>query len=303
MKQYETFFEWVTVCIKKRISPADSQGYWITHKKRKLRNEIIQYYKMHPTADNSINEALNYLKKSGFQSPYPYPFRNKYKIKDLRIRHDDSGQPFYTFPNGKRLFLKRTSDYEAARIMNELLIEQDTNSPHRYFTSDFKTSTSDILADVGCAEGILSLMVIDQIEHAYLFECDEEWIEALQKTFAPWKEKVTIIQGYVSKEDGGNSLTLSSFFKNQPLPPTFIKLDVEGYEMDVMLGMKELWQTPDLRIAVCTYHNQNDAADFTMFLEKKSMVCHYSNHYMIMSLDEYQPPYFRRGLIRATARK
>ena len=46
--------------------------------------------------------------------------------------------------------------------------------------------------DAGCAEGYTSLEVVEEVDHLYLFECDEAWIEALEATFALWREKVTI---------------------------------------------------------------------------------------------------------------
>ena len=69
------------------------------------------------------------------------------------------------------------------------------------------------LLDVGSAEGIFTLDVIDLIEHAYLFECDDEWVEALEATFLPWKDKITIVRKYVSDMDDENNTTLDSYFQ------------------------------------------------------------------------------------------
>ena len=55
------------------------------------------------------------------------------------------------------------------------------------------------LLDVGAAEGFFALSVIEHVKEIILFECDVEWIKALEATFKPWKDKVFIINKYVSK--------------------------------------------------------------------------------------------------------
>lgn len=78
-----------------------------------------------------------------------------------------------------------------------LLIEQDKRSAHRYVDS-YEELKGKTLLDIGAAEAIFTLDTIEYMDHAYLFECDESWIEALEVTFAPYKEKITIVRKYVS---------------------------------------------------------------------------------------------------------
>ena len=77
------------------------------------------------------------------------------------------------------------------RMYRALVMEQDPRSPHRYLdcTDEAKGYT---WVDAGCAEGYTSLEMVEEVDHLYLFECDEAWIEALEATFALWREKVTI---------------------------------------------------------------------------------------------------------------
>ena len=60
------------------------------------------------------------------------------------------------------------------------------SSSHSYHFNINYTST-DIAVDAGAAEGIWSLDIIDKIKELYLFECDDDCIEPLRATFAPWK--------------------------------------------------------------------------------------------------------------------
>ena len=74
------------------------------------------------------------------------------------------------------------------------------------------------LLDIGAAEAVFTLDTIDYIDRAYLFECDEAWIEALEATFAPWNDKIMIVRKYVSDVDDDNNITLDTFFQDEGRP-------------------------------------------------------------------------------------
>lgn len=95
-----------------------------------------------------------------------------------------------------------------------LLIEQDKRSAHRYVDS-YEELKGKTLLDIGAAEAIFTLDTIEYIDHAYLFECDESWIEALEATFAPYKEKITIVRKYVSDVNDEDNITLDTFFRDE----------------------------------------------------------------------------------------
>ena len=86
------------------------------------------------------------------------------------------------------------------------------------------------LLDIGAAEAVFTLDTIDYIDRAYLFECDEAWIEALEATFAPWNDKIMIVRKYVSDVDDDNNITLDTFFQDEgrPIDNLFLKMDIEG---------------------------------------------------------------------------
>ena len=82
----------------------------------------------------------------------------------------------------------------------------------------------------GCAEGYSSLEIIEEAKHVYLFEQDEQWLEAIRATFEPWQDKVTIVQKYVSDHNSSREQTLDDFFNNQTNEHLFLKMDIEGAE-------------------------------------------------------------------------
>jgi hypothetical protein len=180
------------------------------------------------------------------------------------------------------------------------LVEQDIHSPHRYEFADFNVHQNDIVADIGAAEGIFALSVIEKVSKIYLFECDNSWIEALLMTFTPWKEKVVIINKYISDNNENNCITLDAFLNGKEI--NFIKADIEGAELSLLKGANTVIAAQNnLRIVLCTYHKQNDAQELKEVLTRYGFYTEYSNGYIIPYWDvELAPPYLRRGVIRAT---
>ncbi|MDR0737564.1 MAG: FkbM family methyltransferase, partial [Prevotellaceae bacterium] len=170
-----------------------------------------------------------------------------------------------------------------------------------YETAGFHVSESDVVVDAGVAEGNFALSVIEKVKKIYLFEMDKAWITALEATFAPWKEKVVIVNKYVSDVNEKNRITLDAFFGNEKID--FIKADIEGAEIQLLEGAKAILsrKTP-LKAVLCTYHKHNDAEMLQQTLAEKGFRTEFSNGYMIFfyeMCDKFEPPYLRRGLIRA----
>lgn len=272
-------------------------------KKQQVKKAVLDYYRKHPSSDEEIKEAIQYLNGHEF-SAFLHPFKDKYIQKKVVVQTDKEQGLYYVERDHKRLYLCRSKTFIGAQhTYNNLLIEQDLESPHRYLTDSFKVNENDVLVDIGCAEGILSLDLVDKVKKLYLFECEDEWIEALTLTFAPWKDKVEIIKKYVSDTDDEQNITLDTFFKNKADKPTFIKMDVEGAEMQVLHGMQSLLNS-EVKMVVCTYHRKGDYEEITRFVTQKGMEYTSSKKYMLFQDGkDFLPPYFRRGLIRVTAHR
>lgn len=241
-----------------------------------------------------------YLKKNGMQI-FPYAFSDKYKKEDVEVFHDASNGLNYVMHGGKKLYFKKQWSAESVKEKYSFLLnEQDPQSAHQYMSADFTMDDNAVLVDAGVAEGIFVLPFIDRIKHAYLFETDEEWIEALNATFAPYKDKVTIVNKYVSNKDDAMNVKLDTYFKDNARID-FIKIDVDGAEQELLNGAKEiLARKGPMKIAICTYHNQNDERDFRELLSKNGFDCTTSDGYMLFYLEgEFVEPYLRRGILRA----
>jgi len=268
----------------------------------KTRKEIVRYYAENRSSDPDILEAVDYLKTHTL-TVLPGSFTQNYIPEEIRINYNVVNGLHYVIHEGKRLYFKRSSTVEHIRLCyNGLLAEQDKHSPHCYLSKEFTVADGDVLLDVGCAEGILSLSNIEKAKKVCLFEIDHEWVEALEATFAPWKEKVIIVQKYVSDTNDELNIALDHFLESNNLSPDFVKIDVEGAEQRVLDGMRKSIQKTPLKIALCTYHRADDHARFTRVLQGKGFSTHSSEGVMIFvnDLAHIAPPYFRKGVLRAT---
>jgi hypothetical protein len=91
-------------------------------------------------------------------SPYPYPFIYKYKSKDIATFYDADRKMYYVLHKNKRLYFPRNWKEEFVKeAYNELIAEQDPDSPHCYEIGDFCVKTGDVVADIGTAEGNFAL--------------------------------------------------------------------------------------------------------------------------------------------------
>jgi hypothetical protein len=269
-----------------------------------LRKKIINYLESVSSEDMTYEyqAALDYLTYCSL-SVFPYSYTARYNPENIAVSFDTKKEMKYILQEGKRLYFKKGWDIKQIQTYyNGLLIEQDSLSPHCYETSEFHVSEGDVVVDAGVAEGNFALSVIEKVKKIYLFEPDKTWITALEATFAPWNEKVVIVNKYVSDNDKENCITLDTFFGNEKID--FIKADIEGAEFQLLTGAKTVLsrQTP-MKITLCTYHKHNDAETFNQILMKNGFHTEFSKGYMIFFqelFDKLEPPYLRRGLIRAT---
>jgi hypothetical protein len=270
--------------------------------KKTLREKILKHFSL--LSENEVNEEqreiLKYLENNPVRI-FPYPFQDNYSADKIEVIWDPVTGMRYVMQDGKRLyFKKRWSEKRIKRAYSDLLREQDINSPHRYLTESFTVGKDDVIADIGAAEGNFSLSVIENTAKVYLFEYDPEWTQALKATFAPWAEKVEIINKYVSDSDDESHIRLDTFYKTKK-DITFLKIDVDGAESIVLNSCNQVFQSGNpFKVALCTYHKNNDENEFTILLKDHGFSITPSKGYMIHYYDKkMKAPYLRRGLIRA----
>jgi predicted RNA methylase len=270
--------------------------------KKSLRKSILKYFSSLPAheVNDEQREVLKFLENNEIRI-FPYPFNDDYSAEAIEVFLDTERGLRYVMQDGKRLYFKRRwNEKRIKRAYADLIREQDLNSPHRYLTESFTIGNNDVLADIGAAEANFSLAVIEKVRKVYLFEYDREWAEAMRATFAPWPDKVEIINKYVSDRDDESNVRFDTFYKEHN-DITFLKIDVDGAESIVLDSCNEVFKTPvPFKVALCTYHKNNDESDFTALLKKHGFSVTPSKGYMIHYYDKkMKAPYLRRGLIRA----
>lgn len=246
-----------------------------------------------------IQEAISFLKTHRF-SPLPFFWSLKYDNFTTKIYFDVQFAFHYIIFEGKKLYFpKHYTQFQILWTMRGILKEQDKNSAHCYLTDEFQVENGSIVIDGGVAEGSFSLSIIEKIKKLYLIECQQEWVEALQLTFLPWKEKVEIIGKYLSDSDSENTVSVDSFIDINQKENYFVKFDIEGYEMKAFNGMKKFFdETKNLKMCVCTYHHKDDDEVIYKYLTEKGLNCNFSKSYIVF-VDEKEVPSFRKALIRA----
>lgn len=249
--------------------------------------------------DSEIKEIVKYLDNHPLGN-FNYLFVENYKKSKIFIGKEKG--LYYTIHNGKKLFFSKDYDTEekARQYYCSLIIEQDVNSPHRYLTESFRVPDGAVVIDVGAAEGIFSLDIIDKARKIYMFEPEKNWMEALKYTFEMYLDKVIIINEYVSNYMDIDTTTLDNSIKENKID--FIKMDIEGEEYYALQGAKKLLErSPNVKCDICTYHQEFAYEAIKNELEKMGFCTEYSKGYMwyVEHFNIMRPPVLRRGLIRA----
>ena len=267
-----------------------------------LRKTILNHYANLPeTPTKEILDVLEYLKSNPI-AVFPYDFQNKYIAENIEVLDDKVKGLRYVMLNGRKLyFKKRWSKRRIRHSFNELTKEQDPKSPHCYLNDQFLIEDGEVLVDIGVAEGNFALEAVEKASRIIMFETDVEWIEALKATFEPWKDKVLIVNKFVSDITNSKNTTLDDFIKPDE-KITFLKIDVDGAESRLMKGCKRiLAEQKPLKLAICTYHKHQDEEEFNSLLIRNGFETTHSDGFILFYYDKkMKAPYLRRGLIRAT---
>lgn len=247
--------------------------------------------------DIQYEKEIDCLKKNG-ATYYPHQgsiWKRKLPLFNIPIFWDNEEET-YMYLKGKKIWCN-------FKTYISLLAEQHPECAHRYFTEGAcNVKKGDILVDVGAAEGMISLNYIDEVKKAYLIEGDMKWKKALEKTFAPYMDKVTFVYKFAAEKKDDDNITLDDILKDLTVSEggsIVVKIDVEGYEMKVLEGAGNLLKRRDVKFSVCTYHKESDAYEFEKFFNEHGFKTEFSNGYLWVPHFTDKVPYLRKGVIRA----
>ena len=161
---------------------------------------------------------------------------------------------------------------------------------HFYEVPETRVAPGDTVADCGAAEGIFSLAVHSRARWVYAFEPAPHWRETLARTFAT-AENVTVLPvalGAVPGEahlaggaldssittsavDGAHRVrveTIDRLFVEAGRPLSYLKADLEGWELEMLSGASRSIAESRPKIAITTYHHADHADLIAEFLRR-----------------------------------
>jgi hypothetical protein len=257
-------------------------------------------------AEKYKKEIQHLLETGGFTF---YPSRQiaKYDASQIEGGLDNSNGLPFVMHHGKRLYYPKNYSVEKAKktyyeiaTYDAILGKEANGSAHQYQSENYFLPKGGVIVDVGCAEALFALDNMETADKAILIERNQDWIKALQATFAPYGDKVKIVNKLVSGEDTKSTITLQTLI-GQEDKPVFVKMDIEGYEVETIRSARKLLeQKANITLSCCTYHNNNDAAQLENLFNEMGYTIEYSDGYMLFTrYDQPKYPFFRHGLIRA----
>lgn len=264
-----------------------------------LKRKINNFYLLNKSkiTDSALLSSLQYYLNNEL-SVFPYLFKNEYNKLEFTVTNENGFN--YILFNGYKMYFKQNwSVLSCKSYIKTLLVEQDARSPHCYCTDNFYVNNDETLLDIGAAEGNFSLLSINKAKEIYMFEYNNDWYKALEKTFEPFTEKVKLFNKKVDSKTASNSIKLDDL-PELYTKKLFIKMDVEGSERTIFKGMEKLLATnKNIRIAVCTYHGYNDAVEFENYFKQLGFKTEFSSGYMLYYFaKDLKPPYLRKGVLR-----
>lgn len=297
------FFDEISAQLQDKYSVAKGK---ILRPTALFAEETLDFYAKNPARVDSGEKELilERIRRDGEIAVFNYPFACTEARTSIpvEVHFDGNCSLFYAMYNGKRMYMSRkyTDERNVVSYVQSLMTEQHKNSPHLYLDNDF-TFDGGVVLDAGVAEGNFALDVLDRASRLVLVEAEKEWCEALAHTFAPYKDKVTVIQKFLSDKDSENSITIDTLA--QTFDFDFIKMDIEGAEVAALNGGKKtLGKAKSRKLAVCAYHNIGDEQKIKAFFDETGYSFSNTQGWMVFlpvaTTDE--PFQFVRGIVRAT---
>lgn len=275
--------------------------YWfhINPSKIKPRSYLLKLLlieKYRDTNDKEIKDILKYLENHELSVYNQYVDVGK-EINE--VYWDKIENLPYIIYEDKRLYYpynKRFPEIDGKKVVIDLMKEQQPTSPHLYINGDIKVDVGDVVADVGVCEGNFAIKHIEKASKVYLFESESKWIRPLEKTFEKFKDKIEICNRFVGRGITDKKTSLDSVIRGRL---NFLKMDIEGAEVDALIGGRQTLMNNNVKCSICSYHRMNDEAAISDILRTYGYETAHSDGYMFFIWDEdmWSVPEFRRGIV------
>jgi FkbM family methyltransferase len=159
------------------------------------------------------------------------------------------------------------------------------NQKKQYFEDFIDISNDEVFLDVGGYDGYSSQYFIEKYNRykkIFIIEPDKTNYSIILNKFNT-NNKVVVINKGVSNvnkvvsfesngissrvvENGNNVIELCKLDEIINEPITFIKMDIEGFELTALKGASEIIKKNKPKLAICVYHKANDLREITSFI-------------------------------------
>ena len=289
-------YEEIIQCLRDVFNVPNNKIMTYQQLDKNICDAIVEKYKLKAEAD--MVDTLNEFRKgtSSILGAYNPPFSNFYEV--LR---DNEGWPYIIFQE-KRMYYPFEYVFQyrnGIEVVPDILYEQGEGSPHLYLPTGYDMPLGAIIVDAGVCEGNFALRFIDAAKRIYLIESDLRWMSALKRTFKPYSDKVVYVDKFLSGKDNSKEITLDSLIDGKL---DFLKMDIEGAEVESLLGGRKVLMSNDVQCAVCSYHRQYDEKYIKYILQTYGYKTYSSNGYIFFPYDENMADTMdlRRGVIYAS---
>jgi FkbM family methyltransferase len=157
---------------------------------------------------------------------------------------------------------------------------------HYYQVAQTRVAEDDFVIDCGSAEGLFPFLVRSVASGIACFEPLPEFIRGLHRTFDS-DPKVRIVPSALGASPGSAYLrrsdiystittdvtdtpvamdTIDSYCERTSFPLSYLKADMEGYEMNLLRGARLTIARRKPKIAITTYHDPGHADEIEAFL-------------------------------------
>jgi FkbM family methyltransferase len=164
----------------------------------------------------------------------------------------------------------------------------DKTDWHYYQKPNTQILPEDIVLDIGTAEGLFALSIASRCKKLILIEPNNYFYSALQETFSPFSQKTQIYNVAVGNEEGEISFdqdSLSGKISNrdnknlkritkldtligEEVLITYLKADLEGFELEMLKGAVNIIQKHRPTIAITCYHTENNPDEIIHFIKR-----------------------------------
>lgn len=188
------------------------------------------------------------------------------------------------------------------------VIDDVMDQVNKVISKRSRNEERDVEFDVGSARGLLALDAIDKVSKVYMVERASRWWKPIEATFAPYKDKVELVKGYLTgkkkeeKKEKEKKIRLADLLEKCGQQRVFVTMDIEGKELDVLRDAQEYLQTAKnpIILAVCAYHRTTDYEDLMRFFEEIGYHTETQPGYIYTDINDGHGIHsLRKGIIRA----